>query len=457
MSSKKRKQNDFVDRWTLHRLLGVGGNAEVWEASRDSHKIALKILKRNDKDAESYKRFRQEILSLSQLAGEPGVLPLLDYSLPERPHFKNPAWLAMPIATQLDECLRDSSLTEIVASVCEISETLARCAEKGIFHRDIKPPNLYSFKGRSVIGDFGLVYLPDREALTKPGRKFGPLFFLPDEMLNDASSAKPGPADVFMLAKTLWVLATGQNLPPQGEIRTVNKQARLSAYWNEPQTHLLDELIERCTDANPNERPTMREVFDELSAWLVYDTATTASAPDLRVIGAKLKPSLRVHRDYLTLNTRMRNDCERLLEEIGVLLQPLANRIAQQTDLQVEITKDNHINTVVRHPDDYKKESFGPSINVVAKVAPGRVVCGFLVCGVGLMVAADVPTISLIGATAIRGNGKDELLWSKQTQIIPNSAREKQAIRELMDELYKSIPNALNSYAEHLASTEPTA
>ncbi len=320
----------------------------------------------------------------------------------------------MPIATQLGEFLRNSSLTEIISSVCEISETLARCAEKGIFHRDIKPANLYSFNGRSVIGDFGLVYLPDREALTKPGRKFGPLFFMPDEMLNDATSAKPGPADVFMLAKTLWVLATGQNLPPQGEIRTGIKQARLSAYWNEPKAHLLDELIERCTDANPNERPTMRKVFEELSAWLVYDTATTASAPDLRVISAKLKPSIRAHRDNLTRNTRMRNDCERLQEEIGVLLQPLANRIAQETDLQAEVTKDNHINTVVRHPDYYKKVTFGPSVNVVAKVASDRVGCGFLVCGVGLMAAADVPTISLIGANAIRRNGKDELLWSKQ-------------------------------------------
>jgi hypothetical protein len=48
MSYTKRKENDCIDGWTLHRLLGMGGNAEVWEASRDSGKFALKILLKKD-------------------------------------------------------------------------------------------------------------------------------------------------------------------------------------------------------------------------------------------------------------------------------------------------------------------------------------------------------------------------------------------------------------------------
>jgi serine/threonine protein kinase len=362
----------------------------------------------------------------------------------------------MPIATRLDEYLGpDSSLDEIVLAMRQISETLARCAERGIFHRDIKPANLYWFNGRSVIGDFGLVYLPNRQALTESGRKFGPLFFLPDEMLNDASSAEPGPADVFMLAKTLWVLATGQNYPPQGEIRTANKQVRLSGYWNEPKAHLLDELVARCTNVNPNDRPTMKEVAEELSAWLAYDAVKVSPAPDLLDIGAKLKPLISAHRANFTSNTRRKKECERLREEIGVLLQPLANQITQQTNLHAEVTRDNHINSVIRHPDKYNKGgAFGPSVNVVAKVASDHMACGFLACGVGLMVADDVPTISLFSAHAIRGNN-ERLLWSRQAEIVPNSAREKQVVAELIDELYKSLRDALNDYAEHLANTEP--
>jgi hypothetical protein len=103
MSTAKRRQHDCIDRWTLHRKLGAGGDAEVWVARRDDDEVALKILKRNDKNSEPYKRLRQEVQALRALADVSGVLPLLDYSLPEQPDFRNPAWLAMPVATPLQE------------------------------------------------------------------------------------------------------------------------------------------------------------------------------------------------------------------------------------------------------------------------------------------------------------------------------------------------------------------
>lgn len=39
---------------------------------------------------------------MKKLRGQPGVLPLLEASIPVQPTWKNPAWLAMPVAIPID-------------------------------------------------------------------------------------------------------------------------------------------------------------------------------------------------------------------------------------------------------------------------------------------------------------------------------------------------------------------
>jgi serine/threonine protein kinase len=89
-------------------------------------------------------------------------------------------------------------------------------ADKNVSHRDVKPGNLYSFEGRWTIGDFGLVSYPNKEALTAEGKTLGPQHFLAPEMISNPRHADGTKADVYSPAKTLWVLATGQNYPPPG-------------------------------------------------------------------------------------------------------------------------------------------------------------------------------------------------------------------------------------------------
>ena len=52
--------------------------------------------------------------------------------------------------------------------------------------------------------------MPGAEILTEPDRIVGPANFVAYEMMTSADSADPYRADVYSLAKTLWVLATGQ-------------------------------------------------------------------------------------------------------------------------------------------------------------------------------------------------------------------------------------------------------
>jgi serine/threonine protein kinase len=169
---------DSIGPWTLGDRLGVGGNATVWRASRDGgDDVALKVIKTTKTQHEPYRRFVQEIEFLRELGDFPGVLPLLDAHLPQRPSSADPAWLAMPIATPIATALAEAPLVTIVAGLAEIAGTLARLAERSVGHRDIKPGNLYEFNGHWLIGDFGLVAAPDLAELTRSGRKLGPAHY----------------------------------------------------------------------------------------------------------------------------------------------------------------------------------------------------------------------------------------------------------------------------------------
>jgi len=187
-----------IGPWTPREKLGAGGNATVWRASRDGGEdVALKVINTTKTQREPYRRFVQEIEFLQRLGDFPGVLPLLDAYLPQRPRGTDRAWLAMPIATPIANALAEAPLEIIVVALSEIAVTLARLAEQGVGHRDIKPGNLYEFNGRWLIGDFGLVAAPDLEELTRSGKALGPAHYTACEMILDPVNADPLPADVY--------------------------------------------------------------------------------------------------------------------------------------------------------------------------------------------------------------------------------------------------------------------
>jgi len=189
-----------VGPWTLHERLGHGGNANVYRATRlgSGTVVALKVINTTKVEREPYQRFVREIGFLRDHPGVPGLLPLLDAHMPDQPSKTDPPWLAMPIATPIAQALAGRPLADVVAAVAAIADTLARLQRDfGIAHRDIKPGNLYELDGAWLIGDFGLVAVPDAESLTVDGRQVGPRHYTAYEMILSASTADPHPADVY--------------------------------------------------------------------------------------------------------------------------------------------------------------------------------------------------------------------------------------------------------------------
>jgi hypothetical protein len=95
------------------------------------------------------------------------------------------------------------------------------------------------------------------------------------EMRQDADRADPGPADVWALAKTLWVLLTGQDLPLPGTHRSTDPAHSLQERITFQFAAELDLMLENATQIEPEKRISMQDMLLELRA-------CTAAPPEAR-------------------------------------------------------------------------------------------------------------------------------------------------------------------------------
>lgn len=256
-AKQRLSAGDRIGPWTLLRRLGRGGGGEVWRATAREHgDVALKIPVGGKTHL---RRFAAECRIMADLAGTAGVMPVLAMSenTDELP------WMAMPIAEQVTPDAAGES-KPVLRGILDVAQTLVRLHERGVSHRDIKPDNIYRLDGRWLISDFGIASFPGKEAMTVGGKKLGPLYFIAPEMLNNPDKADGQAADVYSLAKTMWVLLSGQAYPPPGEQRVEVEGLRLTSYVAIPRGELVDELMDHCTRYDPKTRPSVREVCDRL-------------------------------------------------------------------------------------------------------------------------------------------------------------------------------------------------
>ncbi|WP_409279886.1 protein kinase domain-containing protein [Pseudomonas sp. KCJK8751] len=257
--------NGWSFKW--EKPLGKGGNGIVYLATKDGQQGALKLLK-STQFPDRVTRFRDEVSGLRDCADIPGVIPVLDAETD--PVGAQRPWLVMALATPVQKKLGDSPTLEVVVkAILEIARVLEAMHERGYTHRDIKPDNLFFHNDRWTVGDFGLVSFAGKEAETAPHERIGPVFYIAPEMLNTAAHADGSKADVFSLAKTLWVLATGQNFPLPGVYDLSHEAFRIGTYLpGAVGSSQLDKLIASATALTPEHRPTMSQVCTELRAWL---------------------------------------------------------------------------------------------------------------------------------------------------------------------------------------------
>lgn len=289
---KNKRQNnktgEVLNGYRIGKEIGRGGNGNVYEALNNvGETFAIKFLATKQINSrgirnfdKKYKRFKDEIHVVKQHQSHiKGIVPIGDSYLPVNPSKDDRPWYAMPIAKPIKECAdRLNSVSAIINCILDLSAVLIELHKLGIVHRDIKPENLYYYENNWSFGDFGLVEYPQKTNITEDGESVGPRDTIAPEMKRDAINADGKPADVYSLAKTLWILLTGITKSFDGQYSykitefSLDNLLKFSDdspfYLGKPFVVTLHQLLEKSTSNNPLERPTAEEFHSTLVEWL---------------------------------------------------------------------------------------------------------------------------------------------------------------------------------------------
>jgi eukaryotic-like serine/threonine-protein kinase len=206
----------LCNKWTLEKLLGVGGMAAVYVAS---HKIgrrdAIKILHREIAQAPDLRaRFEQEAQVANRFR-HPGAVEIRDIDVSE----DGAPFLVMELLSgeSLAERARrlgGIELAELLRLADELLDVLAAAHEAGIIHRDIKLDNLFvQSDGRLKVLDFGIARVRDGLPLqmrTRLGVTLGTTSYMSPEQIQGLEI--DARADLFAVGATLFRILAKRRL-----------------------------------------------------------------------------------------------------------------------------------------------------------------------------------------------------------------------------------------------------
>ncbi len=263
MKKQFRKGQKFGN-WTLDVYLGGGGNGEVWKSLHDNgNQGAIKLLK--SVNPKSYARFLDETNVIEKNSDVLGIIPMIDKHLPEKVQGTIP-FFVMPVAESAEKILKGKSIETKVDAVLQICGTLRELHKRGIAHRDLKPANLLVYNSRFSIADFGLVDYPDKKDISFKNEEIGAKWTMAPEMRRESSKANGLKADIYSLAKTLWIILTEN---PKGFDGQYSPQSilELRRHFSATYTTPIDNLLASCTDNDPDARPDINEFISTLENW----------------------------------------------------------------------------------------------------------------------------------------------------------------------------------------------
>ena len=280
--------------YTIERELGGGGMSRVFVA-RDTalrRDVVIKVLPPELIAGVNVERFRREILVAAGLQ-HPHIVPVLASG-----EMDGVPWFTMPFVQ--GESLRQRvtrgplTIDEAVSTLREVAKALAYAHDSGVVHRDIKPDNVLLTGGTAVVTDFGIAKAlsasrtagdvgTTRGSLTQVGTSLGtPTYMAPEQAAADpATDAR---ADLYSFGCVAYELLTGR--PP---FVATSPQKLLAAHMGEhPQDvsslrrdtpPLLAELVMRCLEKEPAQRPTSAaDIVRALDALSTTSGSTTAAS-----------------------------------------------------------------------------------------------------------------------------------------------------------------------------------
>jgi serine/threonine-protein kinase len=269
--------------YRLGELLGRGGMGEVYKASHRmlARPAAIKLIRPEmlsgrDVNAQlAVTRFRREAEAAAALRS-PHTVELYDFGITE----DDTVYFVMELldGMDLETLVRQYGplpAGRVIHILCQVCESLEEAHERGLVHRDIKPPNIHV--GRVGLRhdfvkvlDFGLVKAVankgDGHSLaTAQGMTPGtPSYMAPELALGEKVD---GRADLYALGCVAYYLLTGQ-LVFEADNMLAMVARHLSTVPVPPSqrtaTHIpaaLERIVMQCLEKNPADRPQSAAVL----------------------------------------------------------------------------------------------------------------------------------------------------------------------------------------------------
>ncbi len=295
-SGPLRVGQDFGTRYTVLKLLGVGGMGVVYQVlDRDlGVPVALKVLRLPSGNpralADMQRRFKTELL-LARKVTHKNVIRIHDIG-----DIDGIKFITMPFVNGQDlaTILKKGplSVTAAVRYARQLAAGLAAAHAAGVVHRDLKPANIMIGEDdQALLMDFGIARssTPGSPQRTVAGAVVGTAAYMaPEQARGETVDHR---ADIYAFGLILYEMLCGPRFMPKGAVAdlfarmTTPPAAARAANGQVPEA--LDAIVTRCVQPGATER---YQTAAELAAAL----ATLSRRGHGPVPGAPSSPNRRV-------------------------------------------------------------------------------------------------------------------------------------------------------------------
>ncbi|EXX53679.1 Ypk2p [Rhizophagus irregularis DAOM 197198w] len=267
----------------VYRAKWIDGYIESWDNINKNWKrydsnefVALKSLN-NSENVTS--EFINEITMHCKTKKYQTVSVIRVYGITQDPETKN-YMMVLPYAEDgslrayLDKNYHELSWDTKLEYLWHITLGLESIHEEELIHRDLHIGNILSFKSEVTVTDMGLCKPADYNVSENPKNSiYGVLPYIAPEVLRGQNYTKA--ADIYSFGIIMYEVISG--LPPYHDVSHDKNlaikicQGLRSRFSNIKVPQLIVNLVKRCLDANPINRPEAVEIRDILWQWWIGD------------------------------------------------------------------------------------------------------------------------------------------------------------------------------------------
>ncbi|KAF9644872.1 kinase-like protein [Thelephora ganbajun] len=257
--------------------LGHGGCADVWKGRSQGRDVAIKVLKMYQcSNHEQIRKFCKEVLMWKALR-HPNVLPLLGVMMINTQFAMVSEWM---VNGNIKEFVKAHTSADRLELLLDVARGLDYLHGQEMIHGDLKGANiLIDSEGHARIADFGLLtMISDSTNLISSISRVegGTTQWMSPELLDPErfgldDSRPTEESDCYALGMVVYEVLSGHSPFPGCKDPVVIRKVMDGERPERPQaiqgtwfTDGLWEMLERCWEPRPDDRPSLKTIFQSL-------------------------------------------------------------------------------------------------------------------------------------------------------------------------------------------------